>query len=854
MSRSQPYYAAPILALPAAQRLRRTVGAVLIALMVAGCGGGGGDSAPAQSPTPGPAPTPSPAPAEPQVTAIAPTSFTLPARLSVTGTALDAVAQAQLNGTPLAIAAQSATSLALDVPAGASSGFLTLVDRAGAVRQAAQPLTVIAPLSVGSLAPASLLTGATLTIGGSGLDRATVVEFSGGASATPGARTGTSMSVTVPAGAQSGPVTVVAGSERAQSVTALTIVPRITVTNAITHAVAAGGSVTLSGSGFGEVSGVNVGTQAASITSRTATQLVFTVPAGTSCAGVTLLSASQPPVSGGSVAVGGGCTLRIEGIEFAQVMSQPSGDPRQRLVPRRETWVRAYVVSSATGLASPAVTLTAYSGATVLGNLTMTGPAQVPALADGAALPASLRYSQSQTWLARLDDAWVGAGLRVEVTADGEQRYGAPITLASTPAVGTGTRIDLVLVPLVSGSNSPTVVANAAALARDELTKRMPVPAASISVSVRAPYTLNSVTDGVDTSAEWSSALSELEQLRDREAPSRHYYGLVQPMVSAGTAGIGYVNGIGSSSPALASLGWDTSRGSWLRTLVHELGHNFSRSHAPCGSVSSSDPNYPYAGGALGPTPLFDVLADSLVLPTNQNDVMGYCSGSWFSDYNLAAVQRFLEARPQTAPMQAAAAADPARAATTGPTKTATDAHVVVIAGSITLTGAELAPVQLAPGTADLATAGEYRLRLHTTAGAVIEVPFDAVMVDHALPPERHFLVRVPDPGPLAGIEVLRGNGVVVQRMADRATRASAAAAGALPPAVTEVGGRLLLQWDAGAHPVATLSHVGPEGRRVLALGARGGRVELGVDLPAGGHFELALSDGLNTTLRVLSR
>nr|MCU0952388.1 hypothetical protein [Burkholderiaceae bacterium] len=395
-----------------------------------------------------------------------------------------------------------------------------------------------------------------------------------------------------------------------------------------------------------------------------------------------------------------------------------------------------------------------------------------------------------------------------------------------------------------------TIAANAAQLALDELTRRMPVSRGNITVTVRAPFTLQSVTDGVDASGEWSSALSELESLRDREAPNRHYYGLVRPMVSAGTAGIGYVNRVGSSSPSLASLGWDTSRGSWLRTLVHELGHNFSREHAPCGGVTSSDANYPYSGGALGTTPLFDVLADAVVSPVNLTDVMGYCGGAWFSDYNLREVQRFLEARPQVAPLVAM------QSVTAGAGKNAAG-EVIVVSGVIGLDGVRLAPVQALPGTAEVADQGEYTLRLRTVDGGVFELPFDVVAVDHAMPPERHFRVRLPDPGPLLSLEVLRASNVIASRSANQSAAqvARAMAAAVVPVQIDETGGTLRIDWDGATFPWASVTHVGSAGRTVLALDAQGGALRLARgDVPAGGRLEIALSDGLNTRLVSVAR
>jgi hypothetical protein len=787
----------------------------------------------------------------PQITSVTPTTITPPAQLAVTGTALDRVSQARLGTTVLPIAAQTATSLALDVPAGASTGFLSLVDSAGTVRQSAQQITVIGPVSISSFSPASVLTGNSLTINGTGLDRASTVEFAGGASASIAARSGsTSITVTVPAAAQSGPVVVVTSTgERTASAGSLSVVPRIVVSNAGNFAVAAGASVTLTGSGFTEVSGVTVAGQAAALGARSATQLSFTVPAGVTCGTISLQSASQPAVFGGSVTVGSGCSLRVESIEFAQVLSQPPADARQRLVPQRETWVRAYVVSQSSGLAAPTVQVSAYNGSTLLGTRTMSGPATVPVLAAGSPLPDAMRNSGAQSYNARLDEAWVGAGLNVRVTVDPEQRLGAAINANSTPTVGTGTRIDLVLVPLVSGANAPAVSSTAITQALDELTRRMPVARENISVSVRAqPYTLTSVTDGVDTSADWSNALSELERLRRLEAPNRHYYGLVQPMVSAGTAGIGYVNNVGSSSPALSSLGWDTSRSSWLRTLVHELGHNFSRSHAPCGSVGSSDPNYPYVNGALGPTPLFDVLADAVVSPAGLSDVMGYCNGAWFSDYNLREVQRFLEARPQTAPSVQALAA------TAGEVKG--NGEMLVVSGVIGLDGVRLAPVQAVRGEAMAGAAGEYLLRLKTAAGGEFELPFDAVLVDHAMPPERHFIVSVPNPGPLAALELLRGGSVIARRTAPAPASETVQATSATRQLLTtqETAGELVVEWDAARYPFASVAHIGPGGRSVQALDAQGGRLRLSTAGLAGGEFELSLSDGLNSRVEVIRR
>lgn len=779
----------------------------------------------------------------PQVTSVSPATISPPARINVTGSNLDVVQQARLGSTVLTIAGSSATSLALDVPAGASTGFLTLVAGDGVARQSAAQVTVVGSMAVTSFSPNAIVRGATLTVSGSNLDRATAVEFAGGASSPVATHTGSSsLTTVVPAGATSGPVTVVGNlGDRVTAAGSLTVVAPIQVDANATYQVAPGASVTIAGSGLVSVTAVTVGSTAATITSRSDTQLVFAVPAGLNCGAITLLASVQPSVAAGTLVVGAGCTLRAAGVEFGQVLSQNAGDPFQRIVPRKELLVRAYLVAETAGNSAPSVRLTASVNGSGVGALAMTGPATVPQLAAGAALPDSLRYDETRSYNAILPAAWVVAGLSVRIDIDAEQRFGSPIAGNAVPAVGTDTTVDLVLVPLVSGANVPAMPDPAVAL--DELVRRMPVPRERITVSVRAPYTLTSSTDGVDTSADWSSALSELEQLRRSEAPGKHYFGMVRPMVSAGTAGIGYVNRVGSSSPSLASLGWDASRSSWRRTMTHELGHNFSRSHAPCGGAASPDPNYPYAGGVLSATPLFESLLDDIVSPANQTDVMGYCNGNWFSDYNFREVQRFLEARPQ-----------PALATVQG--AAGGGSELITVAGRIFPDGVSFEPVQRARGLAPVVGTGSYRLRVRAADGAVFEVPFDPVDVDHGEPGERHFFLALPSPGVLAGLDVVGAGGVLPQRASAPVKLQVQGPAAKGTPAVQwqERAGRLSLSWDSAVRFV-TVTHVLAGKRTVLALRLTGSAASLDVTaLPAGGELEFSLSEGLNAQLLVVPR
>jgi trimeric autotransporter adhesin len=269
------------------------------------------------------------------------------------------------------------------------------------------------------------------------------------------------------------------------------------------------------------------------------------------------------------VVVGSGCAATLAGIEFAQAFAQPSTDPRQRLVPGKETWVRVLLLASQSGVASPTVRLTGYRGVAILGTLDMAGPSAVPA-GSGTTVPDAVRYDERQSYNVELPAAWVASGLSVRIEVDPEQRLGPAIIADATPRIGNPTRLNIVLVPVVSGGFTPTLPSATAVV--NELERRFPLARSSITVTTRAPYTLSSVTDGLDTQTEWSSALSELRQLRDLENPGnssyRYYYGFVRRS-GGSVAGIGYV-------PGRTALGWDSASG-WSRTMSHELGHNFSR-------------------------------------------------------------------------------------------------------------------------------------------------------------------------------------------------------------------------------------------------------------------------------------
>lgn len=700
----------------------------LLAAASAACGGGGGGAT--SSSAPAPAPT---------IAGFTPTEAAPGTRIALSGSALDRVQSATLNEVVLPIASRSANSLELEVPPSARSGRIELLDVDGARHRSAQTLVITTPLpAISALTPTRALWGSTLRIEGKALATAARVEFAGGAVAVPKSLGDAALETVVPDGARSGALAVLlADGTRATAPTPLEVIEPVRVdARAVFAATGADGTIAITGSGLAGVSTAAIGAATATIAARSNERLTLVVPGGQACAPVTLHAENQPAVPAG-VWRGSGCPLRLAEVEFAQVLSQPSDDPYQRLVPGRSAWVRAFVVGEIAGQSAPSVRLRATAAGTTLGALTFSGPATLPQLSAGTELPASLRTDPQAGFSAALPSDWVRSDLEIAIEIDAEGRFGAPVSSTQRPRVGTDTSIDLVLVPVVSGPHAPQLPPLSEVL--DEIERRLPVARHSVRVSERAPFALQTVTAGVLSAADWSAALSELEQLRRAEAPTKVYYGLVKPIAQlAATEGLSYVNSIDLPAPALAALGLDASRSRWPSILVHELGHLFGRPHAPCGIAG--DPLYPYANGTLGITPLFDALLAQPVASAGLFDVMGYCGGQWFSDHNYRHVQAFLEALLPS--VRSAQQADPAR-------------DLVLISGAIDAGGVRFAPPRGQRGRALVPPRGAYRLLIETATGT-LQVPFDAVPIDH-LQQEQHFFVTVPDPGPIERLQVMHG-------------------------------------------------------------------------------------------------
>ncbi|WP_425153040.1 leucine-rich repeat domain-containing protein [Candidatus Palauibacter sp.] len=122
-----------------------------------------------------------------------------------------------------------------------------------------------------------------------------------------------------------------------------------------------------------------------------------------------------------------------------------------------------------------------------------------------------------------------------------------------------------------------------------------------------------------------------------------HQTGVIRTMEGA----TGYFMGLMVGGSGYAGLALGSGRASFARgdpeVMAHELGHNLSLGHAPCGASQFLDPSYPHEGGRIGAWG-YDRRDGGRLLAPHSWDLMSYCSPKWISDYNFTkALQYRLE-------------------------------------------------------------------------------------------------------------------------------------------------------------------------------------------------------------------
>jgi hypothetical protein len=241
------------------------------------------------------------------------------------------------------------------------------------------------------------------------------------------------------------------------------------------------------------------------------------------------------------------------------------------------------------------------------------------------------------TYTGIIPGALVKTGIAVAVI--GNRNWSTGVEFSSPVAVaqiGLPTITAVAFVPLTT-TNGLTGVVPSEAFLRRTLIQHLPV-ADDVRITIKPTEQLGLKMFSND---DWFNSLSLFGAIKSRynDPPSTIFYGFVQ-WGGSSIAGIAY---IGSTVGIGIDQGSTAESGGWSEIMRHELGHVLGLRHAPCGQVADADPNFPYLNGTMGPVKPFD-LFNYVDVATNY-DIMGYCGGDWFSDYNYALIQASVELR-----------------------------------------------------------------------------------------------------------------------------------------------------------------------------------------------------------------
>ncbi len=209
----------------------------------------------------------------------------------------------------------------------------------------------------------------------------------------------------------------------------------------------------------------------------------------------------------------------------------------------------------------------------------------------------------------------------IEIDPDGtfEASFPLPDRLPASGAIPVDVReippMKLTLVPLVWTENPDEALLaeiNGITSASEYLRPTMTyLPVHELAVDARSPVWVSE--EPVDT----HSTLILTRMIRTMDSADWYYLGIVY-----GGGGRAFSPGLDSVSELDAYY------------IGHELGHNFSLGHAPCGRPTGIDENFPYPEGNIGVWG-YDIWNDELVPPFTPDHMSGCGPPDWTSDYHF---------------------------------------------------------------------------------------------------------------------------------------------------------------------------------------------------------------------------
>ena len=213
-------------------------------------------------------------PVTPTITSFTPKGGSAGTVVTITGTNFSSTTTVAFNGASSSFTVNSPTQITATASAGVTTGPIAVTTSSGTATSATN-FTVIA------FSPAYGPSGSSVTITGSGFTGASAVSFNGVNAPAFTVNSGTQITVTVPAAATTGPISVTVPGGTYVSGSSFTVLSgngAPTISSFTPSSAAVGAGVTITGTNFVNVTGVSFNGVAATFTVNSLTQITATVP------------------------------------------------------------------------------------------------------------------------------------------------------------------------------------------------------------------------------------------------------------------------------------------------------------------------------------------------------------------------------------------------------------------------------------------------------------------------------------------------------------------------------------------------------------------------------------------------
>ena len=254
-------------------------------------------------------------------------------------------------------------------------------------------------------------------------------------------------------------------------------------------------------------------------------------------------------------------------------------------------------------------------------------PQAIPTHVD----PATLLHSANALVPGRIVQPGLGMVIDVDPHDELDPSLGVQKRIPETGSLSLDVRaapeLDLTLIPyLWADDPDSTMVRLVQAMEADPrnhellLDTRMLLPTGELNVTAHRPV--------VTSTRNPVALLRATRAIRSLEGGQGHYMGML-PETGQRIMGVAYLSATVSFSIPDSNV------------MAHELGHNMSLRHAPCGRPAGVDAGFPQPDGSIG-EPGYDFRDGGRLVPPDVPDLMSYCRRPhWMSEYGFSKALRY---------------------------------------------------------------------------------------------------------------------------------------------------------------------------------------------------------------------